>query len=375
VIYSNEKPKEYRYYKKTYISAEYNPNLFAIFIERGITLLKPKGILGFINPDTLLTNKYFGNIRRKIITEFSILNILDLSSGVFANAIVDTIIIIITKTHIKDNKIAIGYDIGNQEDLRKLSFKTKEVSQKEFENSNNNEFNIYFNQSLSAIKNKISTDSIILEKISNIKRGMITRDNKKYVFDELTKNSVKDKSKLKKILVGKDATRYRLNYSGHYILFDSSIASNGGCWDKEVYEAKEKLLIALITGGMEYRINSTYDNQQYYVLQNYNNLLITDSKFNIKYILGLINSRLLNDYYELFFKDKNIKRNQLQQLPIKYVSKDAQQEVVTLVDRIIQSYKQPQEKEIDSLNKELDEVIYKLYNITEEDKKIIKENL
>lgn len=374
VIYSGEKLEEYNYYKNNYISAEYNPNLFAIFIEKGMNLLKPKGILSFINPDTLLTNKYFGNLRRKIMKEFSIINITDLSSGVFPDAVVDTIIFIITKAHIKNNKITVVYNIENQEDLREQKFKIKEVLQNEFKESNNNEFNIYFNQSLATIKAKMMKDSIPLGKIVNIKRGMITKDNTKYVFDELTKKSVKDKTKLKKLLIGKDATRYRLNYSGHYILFDRSVAAYGGCWDKEIYESKEKLLIALITGGMEYRINATYDNQQYYALQNYNNLVITDSRFEIKYILGLINSRLLNDYYMLFFKDKNIKRNQLQQLPIKNIDKTNQQKFIDLVDKLIQAYVQKKD-EVELLNRKLDELVYQVYEITVEDKKLIKTNL
>jgi hypothetical protein len=385
VIYSNNRPEEYAYYKKTYSSAEYNPNLFALFIERGISLLKPKGILGFINPDTLLTNKYFGSLRRKIITEASILNILDLSSGVFASAIVDTIIIIIAKTCVKDNKITVGYDIESRENLIGQSFRTKEISQNEFEKSNNNEFNIYFSSDLYVIKEKMLKDSILLGNISNIKRGIVTKDNKKFIFNHSNKNKCGDKSKLKRLLVGKDATRYHLKYSGNYILFDKK-AIGGGCWDSKIYEAKEKILIALITGGMEYRINATYDNKQFYTLQNYNNLLITDGNFNIKYVLALLNSKLINDYYRLFFNDKNIKRVQLQQLPIKEASKNKQLELAELAKEYIVLSKDFEDsskgiernqlkEELETLNRRIDHIVYRLYNITEEEQKLIEANL
>lgn len=387
VIYSGIKQDEFNYFKQRYSSAEYNPNLFALFLDKSLDLLKEEGYLGFIIPDTILTNTYFGNLRRKILKKCDILKIIDLSSGIFSTAIVDTIILILRKKKNKGHKIDVVYDISSPEDFIDKKYKTKQVLQESFEASNNNEFNIYFNKDLSSIKDKMHKDSVLLEKISNIKRGMVTKDNKKFIFNDKTKNQCKDSSKLKKFLIGKDATRYYLNYSGNYILFDNS-AKGGGCWDKEIYEAKEKILIALITGGMKYRINATYDNQQYYVLQNYNNLLVTDKRFNIKYILALLNSRLINDYYTIFFNDKNIKRVQLQQIPIKNIPLKEQDIFIEKADKILLFNKRlieigdkvtAEKKEISDrlmiLDKEIDELIYKIYNIKENDKETIKNSL
>jgi len=387
VIYSNYKPKEFNYFKQRYSSAEYNPNLFALFLDKSLDLLKEEGYLGFIIPDTLLTNKYFGNVRRKILKNCDIIKIIDLSSGIFSNAIVDTIILILRKKKRKGHKVEVGYNISSSEDFIDEKYKTKKVLQENFEKSNNNEFNIYFNKDLSNIKEKMLKNSVLLRDITNIKRGMVTKDNKKFIFDENSKNKCKDISKLRKLLIGKDATRYYLNYSGNYIFYDSS-AKGGGCWDKNIYEAEEKILIALITGGMKYRINATYDNQQFYVLQNYNNLLVTDKKFKIKYLLALLNSRLMNDYYMLFFNDKNIKRVQLQQLPIKNISQEEQDKLIERVDKILELSKRlielkdkitSEKKQIidrvESLDKEINELIYKIYNINEEDKEIITNNL
>lgn len=387
IIYSNYKPKEFNYFKQKYASAEYNPNLFALFLDRSLGLLKNGGYLGFIIPDTLLTNKYFGNIRRKILKNCNIIKIVDLSSGIFPNAIVDTIILVLRKKKRKEHKIEVGYNISSSDDFIDGKYKTKKVFQENFQKSNNNEFNIYFNKNLSNIKEKMLKGSVLLGNITNIKRGMVTKDNKKFIFDDNSKSDCKDVTKLKRLLIGKDATRYYLNYSGNYIFYDNS-AKGGGCWDKNVYEADEKILIALITGGMKYRINATYDNKRFYVLQNYNNLLVTDKKFKIKYILALLNSRLLNDYYMLFFNDKNIKRVQLQQLPIKDIHSDEQDRFVEKVDKVLELNKRlielkdkttSEKKEIidrlSSLDKEMDDLVYRIYGITEEDKSVIKENI
>ncbi len=378
VIYSGENPLDVKTFKTIYTTAEYNPNLFCLFVDRSLSLLNQKGLLGFIIPDTILTNKYFGNLRRKILSISSILQILDLSSGVFPEAIVDTIIFILKKEVIQDNEIFIGYNITSSEAIASRNFKSKKMFQKEFINSNNNEFNIYFDSGLEPLKNQIWLNSVKIEEIANIKRGLVTKDNSKFVYTDKTVDKCSDSSKLKRVLIGGDASRYLLHYSGNYVLFDAS-AKGGGCWDREIYENKEKILIALITGGMNYRINATYDSTKFYALQNYNVLIVTDSKFSTKYVLGIINSKLISNYYELFFNDKNIKRVQLLSLPIKVATDAEQQKIANLVDRLLSLMSdcnvEKHKTEIKKANEEIDECVYKLYGITETERKLIENNL
>ncbi len=373
VIYSNDKPKEYNFFKsdKRYTSAEYNPNLFGIFIDKSIDIMRLSGIMGFIVPDTVLTNKYFGNLRRKILLNCSINRIIDLKKGIFSEAVVDTIILTLTKQKIKNNKIFIGNSLN--------SIETILAEQENFQNSNNNEFNIYFNKYLVGIKERMVKNSVLLGEISKIYRGIVSWDNKKYV----TENRVDER--FKPLIIGKDATRYYLSYSGHYIQFDKRGVKTGG--DKEIHEAKEKILIALITGGMNYRVNAALDDHQYYVLQNYNNLIITEERFNIKYILALLNSRLLNDYYTVFFNDKNIKRIQLMQLPIKKCDLKTQETIASLVNQMLSlqkryheeklsgNEKEGVEQQIKNVDYEIDQEVYKLYGITKEEQKIIEDSL
>ena len=50
------------YYKKSEV-ASYKIDLFHLFFEKAIYLLKEKGLLGFITPNTYLTNKYIKPLR------------------------------------------------------------------------------------------------------------------------------------------------------------------------------------------------------------------------------------------------------------------------------------------------------------------------
>jgi type I restriction-modification system DNA methylase subunit len=389
VIYSGEKPAEVSFYKKRYgdISAEYNPNLFAMFMDKGMDLLNEGALLGFIIPDTILTNKYFGGLRGKILHDCSISKIIDLSSGVFPDAVVDTIIFILEKTVRTNQMVQVCDKVNSLEEFNTNKLQLRQVKQQDWQATKNFEFHIRFRENSSALKEKVNDNCVLLGTICNIKRGMVTKDNKRWIFADTDCNKYEDRDKLKKVIVGKDASRYRLKYTGHYIVFDEK-AKGGGCWDKTVFEAKQKILIALITGGMRYRINAVLDSSQYYVLQNYNNLIVTNTDFESRYILGLINSKLLNWYYATFFNDKNIKREQLMQLPIKSLSSSEQRPLINLVDQLLLLNKKIADnpnkntpelteliEETTRIDNLIDQLIYKIYGLTVEEIKIVEESL
>ena len=136
----------------------------------------------------------------------------------------------------------------------------------------------------------------------------------------------------------------------------------------------------------------TYTNFSCYVSQTY--FIIKPEDINLKYLTGLLNSKLI--YFWLNFKGKKqgeqlqVDKAPLLELPIyKPETKEEeiiQDEIAKSVDLIIEVYKKLQtarldsekalfEKQIKALEYKIDELVYKLYEITEEDKKIIKESL
>lgn len=82
---------------KKYSTATNRINLYSVFIHRAIDLLKPKGILGFIIPNSLLYNSSYSEIRKKILKETNILNIVRLPDKIFPECTVETMILILEK--------------------------------------------------------------------------------------------------------------------------------------------------------------------------------------------------------------------------------------------------------------------------------------
>jgi len=115
-------------------------------------------------------------------------------------------------------------------------------------------------------------------------------------------------------------------------------------------------------------------------------------EFSLKYLLGLINSKLLNFYYAKYLKStkkvfSEIQARQLAQLPIRTINfsdpaeKAAHDKLVALVEQMLELHRRsartPQEqemlrREIESTDKAIDSLVYELYGLTEEETKIVE---
>jgi adenine-specific DNA-methyltransferase len=101
-----------------------------------------------------------------------------------------------------------------------------------------------------------------------------------------------------------------------------------------------------------------------------------DSSISLKYILALLNSKL---YYLWFYyrgkkKGENLELYQkpLSEVPIKKISKDKQKPFIDIVDKILSLKNQNPKADTTEYEKQIDQLVYKLYNLTEDEIKIIE---
>jgi len=78
---------------------------------------------------------------------------------------------------------------------------------------------------------------------------------------------------------------------------------------------------------------ASYDDEKIWILDNYNILRVDSDKLDIKFVLGLLNSRIINFYFRNMFIDVNIKTNLIEKLPL--VIPEDQNRVVKRVDRML----------------------------------------
>ncbi|OFY95547.1 MAG: hypothetical protein A3K10_00935 [Bacteroidetes bacterium RIFCSPLOWO2_12_FULL_31_6] len=213
----------------------------------------------------------------------------------------------------------------------------------------------------------ISKSTLLGDMCEELIFGVVITKNK----DEVV--STQKKSGWKPFVEGKDIGAYRIEEIHQYLNYEPKLLHRART--KEIFEAKEKLLIQRITGGNK-PIKVAYDNNQLYNKESINNLILKeDTPFKIKYILGLLNSNLVNWFYTNQFTNQstltvNLSKEYLVQIPIANLNDKQQDKIVQIVDKVLEMKKS--NKDSSSLEKQINEMIYKLYDLTEEEIKIVQ---
>jgi len=104
---------------------------------------------------------------------------------------------------------------------------------------------------------------------------------------------------------------------------------------------------------------------------------ITNGKFNLKYILAIINSQLNTYYFSKFLSTDTLQGSyssiypeDIRQIPVKEIEEKDQQPFVVLVAQILELKKAG--KDTQALEDEIDTLVYRLYDITPEEQAIIE---
>jgi len=373
-----------KYLLDKYQSSMGRLNTFGFFIRLGIDLLKENGILGFIIPNTLLTQDYYRQLRETILNYCIISNIVTFQDLPFKDAVVENIIIIVQKTKSErernNNKVIISYVNEKYEILSR-----KRINQRIFYESKQKTFNIRAGQKNMILKQKIEEAAEPLGNFLTINQAIaLKHDRSKYLFDK------KLNANYKPVLDGRDITRYFLCWSGKYLNYD--IDAIHSCKRQDIFLSREKLFFRRVGD----RLIATYDGKQFYAL---NTLVVMNLKegieYNLKYCLALFNSSLLNYYFLNFLKStkkvfSEIQARQVAQLPIKIINfskpadKAIHDRIVDLAQSMLNLNKQLAnlsvnsnewleiQTEIGRIDKRLNAEIYKLYSLTSEEIAIVE---
>ena len=369
------------YYKKNYFeeklktnktrgSQSGKANLYALFLLKGKNIINKKGILSYIIPNTFLRTTVYETTRKSILDENNIFEIVDLKDGVFKDVTASTIIITIGRNDDENIKV-----IDNP---KSISFIIKEyhiVNKKVFKNSPNLVFNILSNEKEQLLKNKLISANDKLSNYVSVFNGIATFKDKQGI------SKTKENENFKKILTGKDISRYSYEWKGLFIEYIREKLLRAR--DEKIFNMPEKLIMQRI-GGI---LVSTIDVEQYYTYNSVNNLLLKgNTHISLKFILAILNSKLLIFYYKKFVSNNssltvNISKTLLDELPIPKITSENQQlhdDLVKLVEQMLKAKKEEQnaqsdhEKNLyknltDSLDYKINNLVYKLYNLTPEE--------
>lgn len=384
-----------------YETFERTGDLYAIFYEHGFNVLKDKGVHTFITSSQWLRANY-GKSLRKLFLSKNPTKLIALGPGVFDSAVVDTNILI-AKNETNKNQL-IGSTIVRPEQLNHLN----NLQYHPMPHVTTEKWSI-LNEGKQSLSEKIKGKGKPLKEWEiAINRGILTGYNEAFIIDESKKNDlVKYDSNsaeiIKPILRGKEIDRYFTEWDGGYLINTHNGVRSRNIQGinvdnypaiKNYLDEFQKYLIARSDQGSTYynlrncayldefkkekviwkRIGSqlrfSYSDSEIYCLDS--TCIATGEK--IKYLTGLLNSKLCN--YQLFedapktgMGDLIISVQALEPLLVYYPTESEQKRVEKLVDDILTRKKS--NKDTSALEKEIDILVYKLYELSYEEAKII----
>lgn len=353
----------FKYYSQNFITATYKIDTYALFYELGIKIMADKAMLSFITPNTFLKNKHSKELRRLILAN-SLDEIINFYTQVFEDASVDTLILMMSKgsssTPHKFVFSAYKKDVFDLSETEKLFHLQSDFQKGDFE------LELDIDNNLRTILTKIEQNSAPLKTFGRSYFGIQTLDRKKFV------NETKLNDNYYPVIDGGNVKRYYCEPSTEYVDFARESIKSGG--DPNVYE-KYRIVVRQIGVYPEGTIVPPHLmtlNTIYNIFLNVENIQF------LRFLLALINSKTLQFYwYKKHYDNKatfpKIKKAPIESLPIKIPNDEMLASISDLVETVIEHKKQ--NAETAELENEIDQLVYKLYDLSEEEIKIIENSL
>jgi adenine-specific DNA-methyltransferase len=366
------------YLRDNYFAADFKIDLFHLFLQRAVSQLKPGGYLGYIVPTTLLNNVYVESLRRWLMNHCSIERISVAKGRVFADADVHTTVLNFRREDSAEKRLS--QHIQTTTELNEAFTNNPHFSrsrQSEIAALPGAVWNILVNEQNFGLISRLLQQYPTLAKVGTINRGLITGERGKYFSKEkLSENYTP-------IIAGGDVLRYYTKAASEFVLFQRPEGA-GGCWDKDVHFAPNKIVIRQI--GQEPTASIVREP-----------LAVTGNIFTVRaaslpeeiYLLGLINSKLVRFFWQTMFADFKSSFPQvtifsLAQLPIRCIDfsnpndKVQHDKMVGMVEQILTAKKERAnaltdrdieywQRKCDGLDQQIDELVYALYGLTDDE--------
>lgn len=292
--------KKYMEYK----SAQYKVDLYHLFIEQGINLLRERGVISYITPNTFIKNKHNNLLREVIYKNCHLETVVLFYSQVFESVSVDNLVFVFIKDRTKGiSKIFEIRKSINDISESKNDFDESVIQPPEYV------FNFDINDEKSIIIETIEANSYPLNHFGRAYFGIQTYDRQQYVSNR------KENEYWKPVIDGGNVFRYYLTKNVDFIHFKPSSIKSGG--NPEVY-LKNRIVVRQIGKYPE----GAFCPKGLYTLNTIYNIYLNNNQISLEFLLAQINSPVIKfhwlannfDNKETFPK---IKKAPLESIPIK----------------------------------------------------------
>lgn len=342
-------------------------NLYKLFVEAATNICKDKGISCLIVQSSLLCDLSSKYTRELLLDKTKIIQIIEFpkvasnrDGQVFESVLQGTCMYCISKEVPRNNsfKISVGND---SKTIGSLPFEA--VIQAKIKSYYPEDFAIPllkkgFFRVLEIVNAKsVKFDSII----ESINQGDV---NLTGVKDDITTETTPIK-----LLRGRNISKYRIEYDA-----DEFISS--GKFSRLIQKncTNQYLVCQEVTGTVDkYRLHfAITDASESFLFGHTANKIKLKSGVEIKYILGILNSNLLDKIFRITSTNNHVGGYEIRQLPIVLADNNTQNLMLALVDQILEAKRENPAADTSALEAEIDRMVYDLYGLTEAEINIVE---
>ena len=379
-------------YKDTFTCFEKRADLFSLFLEMALTkLASASAVVTYIIPSIIHSNLSYKKLRNLFLDNKWLSEVCYTGGKVFHAPTVDTTILRFCKS-------------GNKKIILKnaVDFENQQVS-----SVPSDYFSLF--QNLISISDQKTNDLMgklfnhdfpRLDENFSVFQGIVTGNNPAFIFAseaEALSNGI-DKELLHPLCHGRDIERYAVRSRERRILYlNNSVnietypntetwlaafkdalskrreAKNGAIqwyslqWPrvKRELDLKEKILVQNTRNeALKTRICAVLDDKSVYGSQGVNFIILNDVHVSLRYLLGILDSTLINYLFATKFLNLAIKAEYLKQLRIPIPSAAILKQLESLVSKVLELKKVNIEADTTSLEYQIDFCVYHLYGLT-----------
>ena len=385
----NEQEKSY--YNNKFKTTEYQINTFGLFIEKGVTLLKPNGELGFIIPNYWLSTKFDKKLRKFVFQENRVAELVNVYN-VFDAAVVDTLLLIVGKGN--TNKQHKSFLKSIDRNLKSITERLAAIKNNQWAylselavDAKQDDIEISFKDSIQLKGKKKIDDYFVLKfgaKLYEIGKG-IPPQKKEHSKNGVYESTKKIDSTYLKLLKGRHIKRYFIDWKESYVKYGNNLAAPR---DPSLFNGERILIQRIVSKNC---LDATFTDK--HLICNTDVITLKPkSKINCKFYLGILSSKLLGN----FIKGRNINldrnvfpkinTNTLEDVPvpdINKVDKNVSNEIIKHVDLLLKLNEDLKEEKlqtkieqiktrIEHSEEKINQLVYELYELTPEEIKIVE---
>lgn len=377
-------------YKIIYESFFKRCDMFCLFLELGLLkLTSAEGIVTLIIPSVVHSNMSYQKIRDIILDHQWLSEVRYTGGDVFNAPTVDTTILICNKNGNENIKLTKAIDFSNP--------KTHQVPADYFKKYNN-VISIGDDQGSEIFDKLFNPDFDIVGNHYTVFQGIVTGNNPAFVFDTLQDALEKnvDVSLLHPLCYGRDLEKYKVRSRERRILYvDNDVKIDNYLQTKEwllcfkealekrrevrrgvirwyglqwprvkaELDIKEKIMIQRTRNeSLKTRIVATLDDTGVYGMEGIYFIIPKHSEDSLRYLLGILNSKLMNYLFATIFLNLAIKAEYVKQVKLPITSEKQKVQIEELVNAILQG--KLSDADTSKEESEIDFLVYHLYGLT-----------